>query len=444
MGALIDSLEQGPHGVVVGVVALVVIAAQVVVSLKAWGRAVPEPRRRRMHVLAGASILALPVSAGIAVHAARGLIVYGLSAATDPSEKATVLSSGISGQINIIPFLVMTIMVAVALWFVGLWRSYGAERGPARRALVLYGLLAVGFDALALGALRWTTALIKAFAGMAGVEPALKPRLLERQLADGRIELEQLARASRWTLAGITVACLVLALILRRDEDAAAEGRWARRRGAVSLAALALAAVLFLAARPMRAENALPWPPAGQGEVLLIADPKAPDLEGPDEIERAPVVQVWADKLALDLQPQDDLDAMKSILQTLRVNYGLLHPEGGFNRVADLLIGEGVSADRLKAVLRAVHDVEYTSPAFVFAREENLDRPTFGRLRRVHVTAARLKLIDEYDAEAAKDPKGGEEGTLVRLADFRDYGALARRIVALRASGAAVALDLGK
>jgi hypothetical protein len=135
---------------------------------------------------------------------------------------------------------------------------------------------------------------------------------------------------------------------------------------------------------------------------------------------------------------------LKSDLQALRVNYGLLHPDGRFNRAAVLVIGDGVPAARVKTVLRGVHDVEYTSPFLEFARVDITDRPIFGRLQRVEVTGARLRLIDKYDVDAAKDPRGGEEGSLVRAADYADYGALARRVVAERRSGAAVVLDLGK
>jgi hypothetical protein len=443
MEGLIESLGQIPHGAVLGVVAVVVMAAQAMVVWRTWGRALPEPRRRRLHIAAGLLILALPLTAGMAVHEARAQLVHALTAVSDPSEKATGMSLGISGQMNAIPFLVSTMIVVVSLWFLGLWRSYGAERGPARRGLVLFGLLALGLDALVVGALRWTIALIQGFASMAGLDPGLKIGLLERQLTLGRIELEHLARASRWTLAGVTIAGLVVVLLPKRRRDEAAE-LWGRRQRAISVAALALAAALFVAARPMRAENALPWPPAGQGQILLAAEPKTPELEGPDEIERAPLVQVWPDKLALDGWQDDDLESLKSKLQTLRINYGLLHPDGRFNRTAVLMVGEGVTARRLGPVLHGLHDVEYTSPLLVFARAEIIDRPTFGPLRRVHATGARATLIDEYDVDAAKDPKGGQEGSLVRAADYTDYGALARRIVAERRSGAAVVLDLGK
>jgi hypothetical protein len=66
----------------------------------------------------------------------------------------------------------------------------------------------------------------------------------------------------------------------------------------------------------------------------------------------------------------------------------------------------------------------------------------FGRLRRLRASAARATLIDAADVLFADSPLGGETGTLVRLADFPSYEALARRIVEVRRAGQPVVLDL--
>ena len=94
----------------------------------------------------------------------------------------------------------------------------------------------------------------------------------------------------------LAIGALVLLVRAHRRNGTpgpAGEGAPAARRSVlISAIALAGAAILFLAARPMRAENRLPWPPNHDSDLAWV-EHTAPDLDGPDEIERAPVVHVF-------------------------------------------------------------------------------------------------------------------------------------------------------
>ena len=108
--------------------------------------------------------------------------------------------------------------------------------------------------------------------------------------------LATFARSSSLTIVVLAIGALVLLVRAHRRNGApgaSGEGAPARRRSVlISAIALAGAAILFLAARPMRAENRLPWPPNHDSDLAWM-EHTAPDLDGPDEIERAPVVHVF-------------------------------------------------------------------------------------------------------------------------------------------------------
>src|SRR5204863_6072607 len=67
----------------------------------------------------------------------------------------------------------------------------------------------------------------------------------------------------------------------------------------VAFGIIAAATVGFRAARPMRAENQLPWPAYAGGERLMWAA-GTPDVEGPDDLQRAPVIFMAPNALGLD------------------------------------------------------------------------------------------------------------------------------------------------
>ena len=158
---------------------------------------------------------------------------------------------------------------------------------------------------------------------------------------------------------------------------------------------------------------------------------------------RAPVVQLWADHLALDGRP-DSLDELGDALHTLRNNYQLLHPGERFTGDLVVIADRELTMQRLVTVLRVAHRTIYERPLFTFTKEETTVRPTMGTIRRVLSSAARASLMDAYDREAngGADPEG--DHTVLRAADFSSYDQLARRLVELRRAHRDVVLDLGK
>ena len=175
MEALLKSIGEIPFGAAFLIVALGVLALQLVAFRMARRR---RPAAARFVAGAGAAVLALPIFAVVSVHAARATMLSA-AAMTDASEKANALAAGMSGQINAIPFAIMMTTLAVVLWL--------AARRAARRAVVgadgapwfpREALVALGLIAVALGGLQWATQIIKAFAGMVGVAPELKPALM--------------------------------------------------------------------------------------------------------------------------------------------------------------------------------------------------------------------------------------------------------------------------
>jgi hypothetical protein len=279
------------------------------------------------------------------------------------------------------------------------------------------------------------------FAAIAGISPVEKVKIIVEALRLARASLETFARMSTFTIVGLTAVVGVLTVLRRARPEMQGGGRRALLGAAL---ALALAGAFALAARPLRAENDLPWPTIhSEGDVLRVLEPQTPDLEGPDVVERAPVVQVFEDKVALDgyLCTLEDLGGK---LGTLRMNFQLLDPGGIFNRSAVAIIGASVSTRRLRAVLHVLHEATYLRPLLTFSRRESVVRPTFGALDRIRSNGARVTLIDAFDVDAAGDPGGGQKGTVLRLRAFPDYDHLAREVVRLRTAGQDVVLDLGK
>jgi len=436
MEALAEHISGIRYGVAFAGLALAVIALQIVTLVRA--------RRRRstgdvrLQIWAGLAILTLPIFAGVSVHAARAEMLSAV-AATDPSTKGAALGDGITGQINAIPLAISTTAVAATLWLLGL---AAAPRSGSQSSFPRAALASIGLVAIAVGGLRWSTGIIKELAALAGIPHEQKPARLLATLDIERRSFELFAWISRVTIIGLVLLAVALALFDR----AAGRGSVPSRRPYLvgSAAALVMAAILFIAARPMRAENELAWPPIAGGAFLASAEPSTPDLVGPDELERAPVIQLFADHIALDgaVREFEDLETM---LVTLRTNFNLLHGGEPFNHTAVLVCDARVSAKRLLAVLTAMHDAGDGRPLLAFAKRESVVRPTFGRLERVRATAARIVLADATDRkDDIADLLAGAEGVSARAPALSDFDDLARRAVAARASGKVLVLNLGQ
>jgi hypothetical protein len=362
MDAFLAALDAIPHGRVLVVATLVVLTLQVFALGNAWRtrgarRALESQgwRPDRFLIIAGLSILALPAIAGLIVHEARATMLQSATAIIDPAERAQAFSRSIAAQLN-------TIGLSVGRWQLG--------RSPRRLSLIGLGLYAT-----ALGTSQWALLLVHAFAGLAGAPPEQKAQLLDVALDDAHHLLETFSHAAVVTVVGLTTLAAVLTALDRRSAAPSDSSLSTRGTLLASIGALCLAAVLFRVARPMSLENQLPWPlPPAKGEVLLTTAPPTPDLDGPDLIERAPVIQVFPDVLALD-GTEVDLATLGDKLRTLRNNFRLLQPNAAFTGCAIVVIDAHAAPRRVTAVFQALHEVAYTNP-------RSLRRPARSRRER--------------------------------------------------------------
>ena len=169
--------------------------------------------------------------------------------------------------------------------------------------------------------------------------------------------------------------------------------------------------------------------------MVLPDGPATPDLIGPDPISRMPVVEQFRDRVTLDRATVEDLESLESKLTPLRNNYKLLHP-GGDNADAALIIVDGATPSaRLIALMRTVREAWYYKPIFGFVKTERYDRPVLGKFERDVVTGAQIKLEYPDDEPDDDDAAGWKDAVPLRLQDFADFGAFARRLVELRRAG---------
>jgi hypothetical protein len=433
----VEAIDEVTYGRLFLGLGLAIVALQIVAMGIARRRRATGTVSFRPQALAGAAILVLPAFAGISMHAARAMTLKAFEA-LEPAEKATALSAGLSGQLNVIPFATTATVVALLLWLPGLKMTMDARApGVAARGVSPFLLIALGLISMVVGIWQWSLAVIRGFAPPPEVTPEARVTVLLRALDFARAHLEIFARMSRWTIVGLTAIALAQIVFDKRPLSA----RAGRRFLVASLAAVLLAAALVLAAAPLRAENDLPWPAPATGDALLVTEPAAPDLEGPDPVERAPVVQVFADQILLD-GSATPLESLDGPLGTLHNNFALLNPGATFDPYVVILAAGATAIPRLVSLLRAAHGGGYSKVLFAFVRAEVVVRPTFGRLSRVHATGALVSVVDALDLELGDGP--GPDAVYVRLEDFRSYDALARRLVDLRRGGRAPALDLGK
>jgi hypothetical protein len=441
----IDTIFYRPAVVGVG---LAVIVFQIVVLVMAVGR-----RRRgavlplKLHMIAAAVIAVLPIVAGISVHAARALMFEAVASPSGPSEKAAAISRSLAGQMNTIPLAVSVTVLAVLIWIVASTYTLSASRSDGRASgYAPVALVGVGLFPTALGAVQWNAGLIKSFASMAGISPDDKLAVVSRALVAGRAQLTLYARVSMAAIPILATIAVVLIIVSDRSRAAApvtTSPRSPRLPLALSVAALVVAALLVLGARPMAAENAMAWPSAPGGGLVFPGGPVTPDLVGPDAAERAPVIFVRRDSLALDGRLREDFESLETDLVTLRNNFGLLHPGDDFNEMALIVAEPGTSIDRLTSTLRAVRSAWYYRPLFAFTKTETLVRPVIGKLERTTVTGARIKVAftDEKDDE---DPGEWKDAVSLRVQAFADYAGFARRLVALRRAGKPVIVKVDR
>jgi hypothetical protein len=458
-----------PYGRLFAAVSLAVLALEIAALIVAVVR-----RRRvrrqagdtvpslRLPGIAGAALIPLIATGAGTIQAARNIVMD----AFDLSRAPWDAGHGITVQIPIFPLVVTAWFAAGLLWIAALWLTLDARRRlRGGEVPPLAPIVALGLLPTVVGVWRWKAILLRGFdAAAAAGRPAgaHNPEVLRAADTAGDL-LATFARSASLTIVVLAIAALVMLVRAHRRNGApgaSGEGAPARRRSVViSAIALAGAAILFLAARPMRAENRLPWPPNHDSDLAWM-EHTAPDLDGPDEIERAPVVhvfppasnrppmcEIWLDNHAV--APGSLVDK----LWVLRDEFRRRHPDTMFDGALVAVISREAPYGEIVSVLRAMHDAGFPHPQFAFTRSETCDRPMLrgfgagsggsgGALKRLRATGVRVTLVDDMDKEYAEDAQAGVRGALVHLSEFDTYDALARKLVDLRRAGQAVVLDL--
>jgi hypothetical protein len=409
-------------------------------------------------IVAGALVLLVPGLAHWSIATARAGMIAGITTVAS-AESATQISRSLSGMFNAIPWAINLFVPCALLAIVSVTMTIATRqrirrlseasrdsssdvatalracRGPGADNLTLLPVLLFvgGLIPVLWGAWSYALEMVRGLSALGRLPAAEKvPHLL------GAIERSRALFAERaWLIwPGTAVATLVGAALLVS---------WARRwrhtprvRTTVLVSQLCIAGAigLFLAGAPFRAENHLPWPaePAS-GERLMVDEPQSPKLQGPDGVERAPVLWFGEQFVTLDGYVTDP-GHIEDYLRVGKQNYRLLNPDAGWRGVLDVLAAAQTPTDKLGSYLKAAARADYHSVYFVFTKRESLARPILGPLTRVQASAARVTLV------ASSGETQGDDVTLVKARTFRTYGELAVRLVELRRTGQEVALHI--
>jgi hypothetical protein len=424
-----------------------VVILEIVVLVLAFRRLVPS---LRLLGAAGAAVLVLLGIGAGAIRAARNIVVDAFGLYRAPWDAGY----GIVAQVNAFPIVTGLCALAVLLWIAGLVVTLDARRRArdgGERTFPAVALVALGLLPLIAGIRSWSTILADAFRASVGIPRGSGDQLLLQGVEAARGRLESAFRVSTGAIVALAaVACALIVLRRRRQRD---DGERAPRATVlVSAGALIVAALLFVAARPMRIENVTPWPAARHDEPAWL-DGMTPDLSGPDALEPAPVVRMQESpgdqlfQVELDNRPIA-ADALVDGLWKLRNEFVRRHPDrstGDFDGVVVATVSAGAPHRGVVSILRAMHDAGYVHPIFAFKQHEWYTRPRLGMFHRAYATGARVTLIDASDKLFADgDPTAGVPGAPVALSDDtrNTFEVLAGKIVELRRSGRPVVLDI--
>jgi hypothetical protein len=435
-----------------------------------------------LELLTVLSTLLLPVLAVVAVEHGREQMMAAWTA-EDPSMKAHLLAAGVSAQLNgvVLPCFLMLIQLPLAGGALGLCAGRGLQLRGLRRAAVLakqnveprevqawiahpgptvgqllpvtIGAGVVG-AALCFGFITWCTQLIRAFAAVAGVDPMHKARLLMLAMDEARPTLWRLPLILGITIAGVAVVAFLLLHVFsaarRRNEMAPSLPTAPRLSWPITLfssgCCLILAVVFALLALPYREENLSPLPVKERGTIVGV-DPglTLPALEGPDQLERAPVIQASSQSIVLD-GSEVDVGRLVEQLEIKRHNWKVINPDGAFPGELILAADHRTTMGRLTPYLRGALKAGYPKLALTFVKRTILHRPLLGRVTPVRETAARLRLLSAtpegqlYRFEGAVPAGDGPLNLVPR--ETLTYERFARVVVAARRKGREVVLVL--
>ena len=286
---------------------------------------------------------------------ARGLVLSPPS--LDPEIRASKISAGLEGLLNVVPwgvlFFVPSILMAATSVGLGVTIRARARRiasavelassdpcvadarlghhGPSGDsvAAVILAYVLLGLFPVVWGAWSHSIGLSQ---GLSSAPHVPEERMNAYLTTFSRTHAAFVSRASLASAGIILATALAVALVVR----------WHRRRpandgptmlswqtsGFWSLQCLLAALACFILATPYRAENNQTWPsPARSGGRFIAHEPKAPQLEGPDDFDPAPILWITRKEATLDGRVVDPI-ALEEELRTTRATFRFLHPMG--------------------------------------------------------------------------------------------------------------------
>ena len=402
----------------------VMIALAAAIGIGEIGLLALAVRQRQSGRLAIAAVVGPVLLVGAIVAAIRighVTLLRGL-AANDPVEAIKLVVAGLEGFLNAMPVGLLLLGPIVGLATIAACLHASAALKIPARPLVIMSLLFVGagLGPILLGALRYATQLTKVFSVVAGVDPAMKEVMVTTGIEETRVDFD---RSLIIGAVGFGAALIFAMVTVTGAQFRSRPGRVGWRWPVVCLI---VAALLYAAAEPLRAENATPWP-ASPSAALNINRVATPDVDGPDAIPRAEVVTVSDKLLLVDGGPRNTVE-LRDALVTMRNNYNLLHPAEETDESLVIVCPPETRTEALIEVLRFAKALEYRRPAFAFGKETFIERPVLGRLRRWQWTAAKALI-------PGVGPETPTPIVTLTVGDHPNCGAVARAVAAIRRNG---------
>ncbi|MES1165975.1 MAG: hypothetical protein ABUR63_09460 [Verrucomicrobiota bacterium] len=417
-----------------------------------------------LELLGGIPFLLVVGATGLAVEKSRALIIQGITTA-DLGQKATMLSTGLHGQLAAIVVGLLGAVLTALLGLIAAGLAMSARRQteglrwatkfasqdrpmalawaarPGPSAVVLSASLST-FILLGVVPIAWTAFLgtwlqLRTLDGVAGEGPTVKVALFQQA---ERTAATMLERGYLVASIGAVCAAVCSGLLLWFDSPERARRRIlgrpvheppASRVHGLAFVLFLAAGALFLFARPLRRENEAAWP---SGSVNDSLGAKTPELEGPDRLEVAPVVDVTSRQISLDRVPQEPTK-LEASLRDYRRNFPLLHPGIPVPENILVLCSPGASTERVFQILSGARRSGFEGATFGFETARRVERPLLGSLTFRNSSAARTSLsLDGLPAEGS---------VTVRSDDAPTCELLSERIVGFRKRGLKVVLVVG-
>lgn len=165
---------------------------------------------------------------------------------------------------------------------------------------------------------------------------------------------------------------------------------------------------------------------AGSSDGLGIA---TPNLDGPDDVEIAPLVAIGPPSgLAFDHEPVDR-SALELRLQRYKANFSVLHPGEPAPHEVLLACSPSVPSKDIFSILDSARQKGFDRARIVF---QLADPPSSPSRSGPRITAAAVSLADQTTSQDGKSS--------IRVAEVHDCAELSERVIALRRAGQPVAL----